>query len=324
MKNLFSCIAALTLTFATAQADIIFEDGFESTTFETTNSDGFAWDNPNRTSIVNAEGVVNNGRPISNPIEGSSWYEGRNFDPRPAENAADETGEYSMRFRYAANNEWTEQRFDLGGAYKDLWVSYWIRVPTNYSRGLTKTGGGTNNKWFVMWMGRSKTKFSSDYTNNAISRFGVNTRPGIMAGDASIEMSLRDGTGGSSATVGYSNFITRADAGRWMHLVYQLKASTNTKDGTIRTHRRWYGEQEYTLIAEMNNISVGVGAGSIAAGREGWGAGYILGYANMPYANDTEWLLDDFTTANHSLLSVNASSMFSPPRPPTSLGASVK
>ncbi|HEB87062.1 MAG TPA: hypothetical protein ENI68_08630 [Gammaproteobacteria bacterium] len=113
----------------------------------------------------------------------------------------------------------------------------------------------------------------------------------------------------------YKNFITPADAGKWMQVVYHLKASatTSSNDGVIRMYRRWDGEFKFTLINDLSNLNVGIGAGSVSSGRLGWAAGYIMGYANTSYATDTEWLLDSFTVSDTSLLTLVT------PKSPTTL-----
>ena len=296
-------------------SQIVMLDTFESADFLSTNSDGFMWESTNRTSIVNKDGVVNNGRVVNNPIAN-----GLNWDPRTPESADDVVGEHMMRYRYQPGASWTEQRYDMGGAYPEVWISYWIRVPRNYAR-----PSGTNNKWFNIWMGRSKNLYSADYENNNISRIEMQDWPG-SSNSMDINIQFRNGSDGKYRNSNrYANFVTPADAGRWMKILYHFKASSSNSadDGILRMYRRWHSEADYELINDLTNLNVGVGSGSVAAGRLGWGAGYVMGYANAAYSEATDWLLDDFTVANHSLLGVNTPPLSSPPRPPESLGASV-
>lgn len=286
-------------------------DSLESADFSSTNTDGFHWENPNKTSIVTKDAVVNNGSPINNPIE-NGWYTGRNWDPREPELQDEVVGEHMMRYRYAAGAEWTEQRYDLGGAYPEIWISYWMRVPTNYSR-----PSGTNNKWFNIWMGRSKNQHSEDYENPGISRIEMQDWAGSNQ-SMDIRIQFRNGTDGVYANSNtHKGLVRPEDAGRWMHVVYHFKASSsnNANDGILRMYRRWHGQQNHELINDLNNINVGVGSGSQAVGRLGWGAGYIMGYANATYNKTTEWLLDDFTVSTESLIIAGQSP--SPPNTPS-------
>ena len=105
----------------------------------------------------------------------------------------------------------------------------------------------------------------------------------------------------------YKDFVTPADAGRWMHCVYQLTSDEN--NGVIRFWRKWENEG-YTLINELVNANTRI----TGKGYQGWGGGYLMGWANATYTANTEWLLDDFTISTTSLLE-NA------PKPPSSVTA---
>ena len=290
--------AMLGISF-TVQAATIFQDLFESADMSASNADGFTWDANNSTSIVTQDAV-------DGPV--AVWNNGPiyNIHPplMPDSSIRDWTaydGAYSLRVRYAAGVNWAEQRFDMGGAYPEVWIAYWIRVPGNYSR-----GSGSNNKWFDILMATM-----ADYTTTTVSRVEMQDWQGA-AGSMNINIQFRNGTDGlftNSST--YNNFVTPADAGRWMRVVYYLKASSTpaATDGIIRMYRIWAGETSYTLINDLSNINVGIGAGSIAAGRPGWSAGYLMGYANSTYANDTEWLIDSFIVSDTPLITT--------PMPPT-------
>ena len=219
-----------------------------------------------------------------------------------------------MRFRYSAGDSWTEQRFDMGKGYPEIWVSYWQRVPINFSRGLT--GSPSNNKYFIMFMGNH-----SIYDQSDVSHFITRDWPGSPGTNISVDLQYynADGAGGTSSR--YSNYITTSDAGRWMHIVYHMKASSGggAKDGRISWYRKWEGDSGYTTIADLNNIEITIGAKSTNLGYNGWGGGYIMGYANMPYAQDTEWLVDDFTISTTSLLVLE-----NLPKPPVSVAVTAK
>ena len=313
--NLASLFAGVLLaTSFTAHSETILVDTFEGGNFLKSNPDGFQWDSTNKTSIVNQAQVVNNGNPVNVPIPS-----GRDWTPREPEAAGELIGDHTMRFRYSAGNEWTEQRYDLGGAYPEVWVGYWMKVPINYRR-----GSGTNNKWFNIWMGRSKSTYSADYENANISRIEMQDWAGSN-NSMDINIQFRNGTDGKfSNSSRYPNFVTPADAGRWMHVVYHFKASSSNSanDGILRMYRRWHGQQDFELINNLQNLNVGIGSGSQSVGRLGWGAGYIMGYANAPYSSDTEWLMDDFTVSTHSLLVTG--DIVSRPSAPTNLAVTVQ
>ena len=284
----------------------IFSDSFESADMSTTSSDGFKWNTNNNTSVVihnSSDGpvAVYNNKSIYN-VHLLSMPGGRIRDWHA------KNGTHSLRFRYAAGRKWAEQRFDLGSGYPEIWVSYWIRVPINYKR-----DSGRNNKWFDIQMAPM-----SQYQDTTVSRIEMQDWPDASGG-FNINIQFRNGSDGKYRNSNsYKRFITPTDAGKWMHIVYHLKASTTTlsTDGIIRMYRRWDGESEYILINDLSNLNVGIGAGSVAAGRPGWAAGYLMGWANTPYATDTEWLLDDFSISDSSPL---AGLLGTLPNPPTNL-----
>lgn len=308
------CLSLCLAMSASAKAQTVFQDSFESATMSATSADGFKWDKNNNTSIVtmnadtawcndatptavdksNQPYAVYNNRQICNGPQGGD------FTPK--------TGNNVLRVRYGAGVNWAEQRFNAGGAYPELWVGYWIRVPTNYYR--QSTGTPNNNKWFNILMGT----MPEGYSDNNVSMIEMQDRPG-GAGSANINISFRNGTDGSFRNSGtYAGFITPSDAGRWMHVVYHLKSSSGptSTDGIIRMYRKWGDEFQYELINELVDLNVGI----TDHGLPGWSGGYLMGYANLPYAQATEWLIDDFVFSTSSLIDAMA-----PPEPPAGVTA---
>jgi hypothetical protein len=275
-----TALALVTLLASAANGEPLFVDSFEFGDMSATNADGFDWGNNNRTSVVTADTVVYNNGPIENPI-GSS----QNWDPKD--------GQHSLRFRFSANEYMTEQRFDFGKHYSDVWIAYWLRVPTNF------THGNLNNKFLSVWP-------------NTYDREGTvtwNTRP--------------NGTGGANLVVSDGG-VLRAEAlstpfinvpndrGRWMHVVVRVKSASgpDANDGIFQLHRRWENEESYAKIHEKMNADTW----DNSAAEQGISQGYIMGWANDAYAEDTEWLLDVFSLYTSSPMEENA--MQSRPTPP--------
>jgi hypothetical protein len=282
-------LALVSLLASPASGESLIVDSFESGDMSATNQDGFNWGENNRTSVVTAEGVVyNNGR-IDVAIPS-----GRDWEPKD--------GEHSLRFRYGAGQHWAEQRFNLGNGYEDIWLRYWVRVPINFEHG---TGELSNNKFFSMWMdaysskGEGATVFWNFWRDSD--------------GGSSITVAYNDGNYGPSGGQAQRKKFIRVpdDRGRWMEVVFNAKASTSADslDGYIGFWRRWEGEQEFTQLHEVQ----GVNLATPAEVPNGWANGYLMGYANASYATDTEWLIDDFEVATHSLLST---SKLTAPNPP--------
>jgi hypothetical protein len=261
--------------------DVLFFDGFESADMSATNRDGFKWGRNNRTSVVTmAPGprmVWNNGPRDEAGPEGAGW-------------TAHE-GKHALRFRYPAGEAWSEQRFHLGGAYPEIWIRYWLRVPTNFVHGA---GNPSNNKFFALWMDGY-----SQHGNGPTIVWNFWRQPD---GNSRFSFSLSKALPRGHHGLADDFLVSPRDQGRWMQIVLYAKMSSSPEadDGEARIWRRWKDENAFTLISE----TVGRAFNPPEDGPKGWAAGYILGWANAAYAEDTEWLLDGFTVSEKSLLNV--------------------
>lgn len=259
----------------------LFYDSFESGDMSATNGDGFSWANNNRTSVVTAERVVwNNGPQDTAAPAGSDW--------------TCHHGDHCLRFRYPALEAWSEQRFDMGAAYPEVWIRYWIRVPTNFVH-ENPTGSSANNKWFALWMdGYSQHGDGPTIVWNFWPQEGGSSQ-------FTFSLSQEDPSTEPGHHAGYEDFMVAPDdRGRWMQVVLYAKRSSapGQADGEARIWRRWEGETTHTLLSE----TTGRGFPSPPNGPEGWAAGYVMGWSNSGYAEDTEFLLDEFTIATSSLV----------------------
>lgn len=259
----------------------LFYDSFESGDMSATNADGFSWGGNNRTSVVNAEGAVWNNGPVDVPKpDGSDW--------------SCFHGEHCLRFRYPALEAWSEQRFDMGNAYPEVWIRYWIRVPHNFVH-ENPTGSTANNKWFALWMdGYSQHGDGPTVVWNFWPQDGGSSR-------FTFSLSQEDPSTEPGHHGGHDGFMVHPDdQGRWMQVVLYAKRSSEpgVADGVARIWRRWEGEPTHTLLSE----SAGRGFSAPPTGPDGWAAGYVMGWSNSGYAEDTEFLLDEFTIATSSLV----------------------
>lgn len=277
-----------------ANAEVLFIDGFEKKNFTTTNADGFSWGGTNYTSLITPEGRVYGMSAIDPPDQ---------VDQVIPQHFEAHTGDVALRFRYNGNNN-AEQRFNLGGAYRELWVRYWLRVPVNFTHPLSPS----NHKLLALWMGT----YSGGNGPTAIWEFWNN------------------GSGGSNLCWHYfyladnphldcEPFIaTPADQGRWMQLVFRVVASTSpsSNDGILQMWRRWASDSSFKQFHNRSNLNFGIGAGE----PNGWHNGYLMGWSNGTYSVDTQWMLDDFAISSTSLLDSNESTL----SPPTNLTVEVK
>ena len=293
-------LMALFLPLDHVRSSEVFSDSFETKNFSATNADGFKWGETNYTSLITPYGRVYGSSPI-NPPDQLDQITPNHFEAY--------TGDVALRFRYNGNStNIAEQRFDLGGAYRDLWLRYWIRVPINFTH---PSGSPNNHKLLALWMGT----YSGGNGPTAIWEFWNN------------------GSGGSDLCWHYFNQVDSshadctpfisvpADRDRWMQLVFRVVASSSTtsNDGILQMWRRWEGESSFTQFHNKNNLNFGIGSGE----PNGWHAGYLMGWSNATYTEDTQWLLDDFTVSTTSLLDVsdNSTPDTTPPTSPTNLAA---
>lgn len=272
------------ITSFTVHAELLFHETFESANMSNTDAEGFSWAANNRTSVVYGDGslnkvVWNNGPKDSVVTDGRDWSTTDGF--------------HSLRFRYSAGEAMTEQRFDLGAAHREIWIRYWTRVPVNYYHN-NPASGAANNKFFALWMdGYSQEGDGSTFWLSLENAGSGNSNLAFTSskGYFNASMGMQQGTPFINAT---------RDRGRWMSVVIHLKcqSSDGNIDGVVETWRRWKNEASYTKIHSANNVNLRVPPG----GPNGFKMGYLFGWANGEYLEDTEWLVDDFEVSTTSLL----------------------
>ncbi|WP_214660551.1 hypothetical protein [sulfur-oxidizing endosymbiont of Gigantopelta aegis] len=281
--NIISSLLFLLISFPVLSIAASFKDSFESADMSSTDANGFKWSNLNRTSIVTqhpTEGntVLFNGKSIYNSVnDGRDWtaYSGDN----------------SLRFYYKAGQAQSEQRFDLGSAYPELWLKFWVRVPQNFTFGPVSGP----NKFFSIWSDGYSAKGDGSSVWLSMSRSKDGTGADLWF---SYSAGGYKGSGGARQRL---PFISTQDRGRWMQIVWHVKveSSPGASDGIVQTYRRWANETTYTKLHEALNAVIKVPDNNTPAGLK---SGYILGWANAAYTENTEWLLDDFEVSDKNLL----------------------
>ncbi len=283
--------------------DLIF-DSFESRDMSTTSVDGFLWGSNNSTSIVTQDSVdgpvavYNNGSiyNVASPI----MADGSVRDWSVIE------GGYGLRFRYGSGLHWAEQRFDLGVGYPEIWIRFWLRVPLNFKHNT----GNTNNKLLAIWMddyefqGFGPTvvwQYRNDGNNGSTTMYYKIRNTGYLNNN--------NGQRHSGELQSHAFITYPSDQGRWMQVVFHIKSSSSVlaADGIVEMYRRWQSENSFTLLHQELNVPLLHVAGS---GLNGFKQGYLMGWANAPYENDTEWLLDGFSVSENSLLSLTTDLIF--------------
>lgn len=201
------------------------------------------------------------------------------------------TGDHALMLRYPEGKSWTEQKFHWNEPQPELWMSFWLRVPTNYAHPEVD-GAGDNQKLFRLWMDAYGNKGDG-------STVGMSFR-GDGQGDSYFFAKIA-----GSGDKGRVPFIdVPGDRGRWMHLVVHVASETapGKSDGVMEVWRKWEGDSDYTKTHDFKEQPI-----KLSSTKKGFASGYLMGWANAPYPETMEFLIDDFELATSPLFSsVNA------------------
>lgn len=272
--TLFTAVATVSLAFPTyagaqeSTNDYLFYDSFESGDMSATNDDGFRWTDGRRRSLVTSTHRIWSASGTTyDPIP-----EGANWDPHP------EGGTVSLRFNYNSEQPHAEQRFELGASYPELWFRFWLKVPDNYTHG-NPSGSSSNNKLFSLW--------TTEYSASGHPTFIAGLWRNSSTNSTRLTLGGSDSNGHAGDIEADELFISvPRDRGRWMQIVINIKESSNqsSSDGVVRIWRRWEDQDSFNLLAERSDLNY----------NGEWRAGYLMGWANSGFSEQTEFLLGDF------------------------------
>lgn len=213
------------------------------------------------------------------------------------------SGQESAKFRFPGNQDpdkdsWAELRFDLGNTYPELWIQYYLFVPENYEH---RGESWSNNKFLRLW--------ARDYKDREKVGFSLLWR-GDGGSDLNSEWSVNGGGLGTKIhrTGAGDAFITTADQGKWIKVRVQAKAAqSGDVNGTLRL---WKNDE---LIIDHADLINNFHLDSLHA----YQFGYILGWANSGFDEQTEFYLDDvvIATSVNDLEAISNSNSL--PNPPT-------
>lgn len=249
-------IAALSFS-GQGTAGVIFQDDFETCNLNKTQN-GFIWNGSTRTTVNTA-----------NPKGGSCALE---FAYQAAADGAD---------------SFSEQRFYLGAHYPDIWVKYDLFVPANYCQRTQSSSD--NNKGFIdMWEGA--------YTGGSGVAMDPNFWPdGNCQSTTSMFVAAANSTDPLFNNGGHhyrSEFIDpysirNSDRGKWMEVISHYKyASVAKNDGMIQIWITSQGENRRQIL----NMTQG---NWYVAGALGFDNGYLLGWANSGFTQETKLYIDN-------------------------------
>ncbi len=242
---------------------------------------------------------------LSKQLNGAAfWTGGAYTSVQPHPTIANQN---SLEFRFVpapTERNWSEQRFDLGGNFNELWVQYDMLVPTNYYH----TGTGLNNKvGMYVW--------TDDYGSPT----------GGVAGGMEI---YSDGTGfGQFDWNSYyplnqghildseRGFTPRAirteDLGVTRRITLHVKAGDNNTAPWSNAVVEFYidGAIEYAISQANVENTIGAGTGQgYMYNSDGLfiNQGYLMGAANAPFNVDTYFYLSNIEFARDAASLTNA------------------
>lgn len=261
-----------------------FQADLETGDFSQSNPAGFNWYSNVAFSVVRDDNTVTaNSSGLFDEPKGP--FDGKQWESNPITG-----GSHAMRARYAAGREQTEIRFHMGSTVlDDVWFRWMLKVPINF---VHTDEHLNNNKLCMFWM----DDYSADGDG---STCGMEFRPNNNGGsNFYCKVSEGGGTllGGDQ---GSTHFISSpADQGRWMVLAVHLvcESSPGASDGVMEVYRAWADEDNFTQTHHVTGQPIH----KPDSGAQGFNRGYLMGYANEHYNEETEFLLDDFCISSAS------------------------
>ena len=252
--NYAMCVALVfTALSGTSQAAVIFQDDFENGNLSKTQG-GARW-----SDSVNAE-VTN-----QNPM----------------------TGSYSLRMTYIGvpdgQDGFSEQRFELGGRYPEVWVKYDLYVPSNYYH-RTQSDSANNKSFVHLWAG--------GYSGSGFGA-GYEIWPDGSGSGRLAFHSFRPDQEHRQDTLRNSRGIELSDRGTWIEITSQIKTSTAANNnGEARIWKRRQGSATKELIFERTGLPIYNADGNYME------RGYLLGWANSGFLETTVFYIDNLVIAD--------------------------
>lgn len=238
-----------------ANAEIIFEDDFESGSFASFWSDK---------AYVSISGEVS------------------------------KESSYSARFHFkggeSGDDAMSELRFDLGQLYTELLIDFDLYIPMNYvHRDDVSTD---NNKFFRLW--------PNDYDDR--EKLGASLMYSPSGSKMAIDYSKQADWSLSLAAGGMvDRFISETDLGKWMHVTLSIYAAHSPTPAYIGIYKNGKMCIEKTVPLDYD-LAV-----------NGYRFGYLLGWANSGFDEDTDIYIDNVVIKDES---IDRSSVISQPAAP--------
>ena len=262
-----------------AQDEYFFSDTFESGTLTDEDHSSFKWSGYNSSGVVTSIPTpqVLSGTGIGTNVAGKDWKA--------------RLGNNALRVVYPAGKFWAEQHFDLGQGLQEVWFKFDLRVPTNFTHENQGPGIPSNSKLFYVWM----DDYSYKGKGATVGWEYWKGSDGISALAVNIQSDNANRHTGHQHHFDFIN--SKTDKGKWMSLVFHLKTSSKdgAADGVVSLYRKWDDEDEFVRYHHVTNAILPPQFG-------GFRQGYLMGWHNGHYAQDTEWLIDNFIVSSENIL----------------------
>lgn len=164
-----------------------------------------------------------------------------------------------------------ELRFDLGALYSELTIEFDLWIPSNYKHRLD---GSTNNKFFRAWHS----------TYSSLSKIGASLVRGSDDNRSTIgsDYVKPANTSMSTAVMSASNYISPTDRAVWIAVKIEIRAPTPSTPGMIRIYKNG------SVFLTDNAVPY-----RSDANGQNYRYGYLLGWANSGFAEDTYIWMDN-------------------------------
>jgi uncharacterized protein YjdB len=198
------------------------------------------------------------------------------------------TGEYALRFRYGpdklGDDSSRQHNFVLAptakSAPREVWIEYWIRVPDNYRhRDNTRSD---NNKFFAIW---SENYGDWDGEVHAVVEYDRSSDAVSHARLASATAEPCESRKPFRSQTASGDVFSASMAGTWQRFRIHIKSQYRASAVAV-----WRGNARIVGLPSDYSITCPGWAGKSDYLRKG----FILGWANSGFAEETDFWLDDF------------------------------
>jgi hypothetical protein len=237
---------------------------------------------------------------LKKPVGSATWAGGQFAD---ITDTVAHTGKYSLRLRFnsidSGNSPWGEQRFYLGAIYKQVDIQWYAYYPKG-DEGLgpkyfhRSSVGGNNNKLVRLWMG-DKSDGAQGYGKQWVKAGASTWACGIswkctVPGDAIVGGELGTDTmptGQYNIAESTGSVINNSIRGRWVRFNFKASASSAV------------GKSDGFIEIDMDGVKVlrteGLPLYSEKGNAAGFEYGYLMGWANSQFQDQTYVYIDDVT-----------------------------